>query len=242
MPTSAPPRSRAAQIRAEHHAQKERAARQRRRKLVTVWVGVLVVLAAFVGIAVGTAHSNRQASSGTKVPPGVTSAGGVLVGSTEAHMRVVMYEDPQCPVCKRFEDGNGKVLADAIASGRVAVEYRMRSFLGPESVRAVNALAAAQAEGKFAELRENLFAHQPVEGSGGYTTESLLDLGDQVGITSSAYADGIKDMSYGAWVHRIDEQGSKDGNVGTPELRIDGKPLTSQQLFDEHQFRAALGL
>ena len=78
-----------------------------------------------------------------EVPSGHTPEGGVLVGSEGARRRLVVFEDPQCPYCREFEDVSGDLLRREVAAGAVAVEYRIRSFLGEESVRAANALAAA---------------------------------------------------------------------------------------------------
>jgi len=119
----------------------------------------------------------------------------------------------------------------------------MRSFLGVESVRADNALAAAQAEGKFESLREALFAHQPREGTGGFTTEDLLALGRSVGLTEAAYTNAVRSMSYATWVGFVDDQASRDGNVGTPQLiRVGTGALSTAQTFDPVQFKGVLGL
>ena len=79
----------------------------------------------------------------TAEPPGHTPAGGVLVGSPGARRRLVVFEDPQCPYCREFEGVSGDLLRREVAAGALAIEYRIRSFLGDESVRAANALAAA---------------------------------------------------------------------------------------------------
>jgi hypothetical protein len=50
---------------------------------------------------------------------------------------------PPDPYCRRFEQRSGDLLGREMAAGAVSVEYRMRSFLGEESVRANNALALA---------------------------------------------------------------------------------------------------
>lgn len=233
--------SRAAQQRAARAAAAEQKARQRRRRIVLVAVCAVVALAAVVGIVVGT-RSGSTSAGRASVPPGVTAAGGIVVGSASAPIKVIAYEDPQCPVCARFEEGNGTVLAAAVETGQVSVEYRMRSFLGPESVRAVNALAAAQQAGSFDALRRSLYQHQPKERTGGYTAQTLLELGRQVGITASSYADAVRDLQYEAWVRRVDDQASKDGNVATPELRVGSRVLSQEDLFDEARFRQALGL
>ncbi len=121
------------------------------------------------------------------VPGGHTPDGGVLVGSDGARHRLVLFEDPQCPYCRQFEEVSADVLQGEVAAGAVAVEYRMRCFLGVESVRADNALALAAESGRFDQLRRELFANQPAESSGGFTVTDLIDLGRQAGLTAPGY-------------------------------------------------------
>ena len=123
-------------------------------------------------------------------PSGHTSEGGVLVGNADASQGMVLFEDPQCPYCRQFEELNGPLITAGLDAGTLAVEYRMRCFLGPESVRADNALALGAEGGRFDELRQALFAAQPAEGTGGFTTEDLLRLGARVGLTGSDFVVG----------------------------------------------------
>src|SRR5215471_10171475 len=104
-------------------------------------------------------------------PAGHTLEGGVLVGNADAPKGLVLFEDPQCPYCRQFEEVNGSLVTATIKDGELAVEYRMRCFLGSESVRADNALALAAEVGRFDELRHELFTHQPEEGTGGFTID-----------------------------------------------------------------------
>ncbi len=168
----------------------------------------------------------------TGVPPGHTAEGGVLVGSEGARRRMVVFEDLQCPYCRAFEEESGDLLRREIAAGAVAVEYRIRSFLGDESVRAANALALAAGPGRFDELRREMFANQPPEHSGGFTTEDLLDLGGRVGLTSDDYVSGVQDGRYENWVREIDEVFQEQDPRGTPFALLDGRPIDSQSLYD----------
>src|SRR6202166_5447648 len=93
-------------------------------------------------------------------PSNHTPEGGVLIGEENARRRLVLFEDPQCPYCRQFEEVSGDLLRREVAAGAVAVEYRMRCFLGVESVRADSALALAAQVGRFDELRRELFAAQ----------------------------------------------------------------------------------
>jgi hypothetical protein len=176
----------------------------------------------------------------TGVPPGHTAEGGVLVGSEGARRRLVVFEDPQCPYCREFEEQSGDLLRREIAAGAVAVEYRIRSFLGSESVRAANALALAAGAGRFDELRREMFANQPQEHSGGFTTEDLLGLGRRVGLTSADYVAGVREGRYERWVREIDEVFEQQDPNGTPFGVLDGRPVDSESLYDPEALGALI--
>ncbi|HEX4282515.1 MAG TPA: thioredoxin domain-containing protein [Solirubrobacteraceae bacterium] len=168
----------------------------------------------------------------TGMPPGHTLEGGVLVGSDRARRRLVVFEDPQCPYCREFEERSGDLLRREVAAGAVAVEYRIRSFLGDESVRAANALALAAGAGRFDELRREMFANQPPEQSGGYTTGDLLELGGRVGLTSPDYVAGVREGRYETWVREVDGVFEEQDPRGTPFALLDGRPIESESLYD----------
>jgi predicted DsbA family dithiol-disulfide isomerase len=112
------------------------------------------------------------------------------------------------------------------------VEYRIRSFLGEESVRAANALAAAAGAGGFDQLRRELFAEQPPEHTGGFSSEVLLDLGRRVGLTGSEYAAAVREGRYEPWVRAIDAVFQEQDSRGTPFALLDGRPVDSETLYD----------
>ena len=176
----------------------------------------------------------------TEAPPGHTADGGVLVGSEGARRRLVVFEDPQCPYCREFEDASGDLLRREVAAGAVAVEYRIRSFLGPESVRAANALAIAAGAGRFDELRRELFANQPPEHSGGFSTQDLLALGANAGLTTADYAASIQNGRYETWVREIDEVFDQQDPRGTPFALLDGRPVGFDTLTDPESLGALI--
>jgi hypothetical protein len=160
----------------------------------------------------------------TGMPPGHTLEGGVLVGSDRARRRLVVFEDPQCPYCREFEERSGDLLRREVAAGAVAV--------GDESVRAANALALAAGAGRFDELRREMFANQPPEQSGGYTTGDLLELGGRVGLTSPDYVAGVREGRYETWVREVDGVFEEQDPRGTPFALLDGRPIESESLYD----------
>ena len=171
-------------------------------------------------------------SSPNPSPAGHTPEGGVLVGSDSARRKLVLFEDPQCPFCRQSEDATGDVLRREISSGSVSVEYRMRSFLGPESVRANNALALAAEAGHFDQLRRELFAHQPAEQTGGFTTDELVEAGRRAGLTSPEFAAGVQEGRYADWV--VEREGAflAQDPDGTSQAQLDGQWVNAQVLYD----------
>jgi hypothetical protein len=165
-------------------------------------------------------------------PSGHTPEGGVLVGDADASHQMILFEDPQCPYCRQFEELNGAAIAVARDAGQLVVEYRMRCFLGAESVRADNALALAAEAGRFDELHQALFSEQPPEGSGGFTSEDLLRIGAQVGLTGSDYVAGVRAARYEKWVLQREHAFGTQDPQGTPAAWLDGDQLDSRVLFD----------
>jgi hypothetical protein len=177
---------------------------------------------------------------GIAAPSGHTTEGGVLVGSSGARRRLVVFEDPQCPYCREFEEVSGDLLRREVAAGAVAVEYRIRSFLGEESVRAANALAVAAEAAKFDELRREIFANQPPEHSGGFTSDDLLDLGSRVGLTDPEYIAAVQEGRYERWVREIDDAFEEQDPDGTPSGSLDGRPVDSETLYNPDRLGALI--
>jgi protein-disulfide isomerase len=181
-----------------------------------------------------------SASDPLVVPSGHTTEGGVLLGEAKASKQMVLFEDPQCPYCRQFEELNGARITTALTAGDLAVEYRMRCFLGPESVRADNALALAAEAGRFDELRHELFAAQPPEGTGGFTNEDLLRLGAQVGLSGPEFVSGVKEARYAPWVQRREALYQAEDPQGTPAAWLNGSAIDSGVLFDTREFEKRL--
>jgi hypothetical protein len=175
------------------------------------------------------------------VPSGHTPEGGVLVGSETARRRLILFEDPQCPYCRQLEEVSGELLRREVAAGAIAVEYRMRSFLGVESVRADNALALAAEVGRFDDLRGLLFRNQPPENTGGFTAANLIDLGRRAGMTGPNYYErGVREGRYEQWVVEMDRVFQDQDPQGTPAALLDGQPVELQVLYDPVALQALL--
>jgi hypothetical protein len=178
-------------------------------------------------------------AAATTVPTNHTPDGGVLLGDPGAR-RLVVFEDPQCPYCRQFEESNADFLEREVAKGTISVEYRMRCFLGIESVRADNALALAAEAGRFDELRRALFAAQPPEQTGGFTVADLTELGRRVGLTDPAFTAGLQEGRYERWAIETDRALQEQDPQGTPAALFEGEPVDPNVLFDPAALAAFL--
>lgn len=166
-----------------------------------------------------------------KAPGEHTPNGGVLEGYEGAQRRLVVYEDPQCPYCRKFERANATLLRQEVQAGRLAVEYRMRAMLGPESARACNALALAAEAHHFDDLRTELFANQPQEHTGGFTTADLLAAGRRAGIAGEDFAAGVREGRYERWVQATESEFATEDTEGTPVLYLDGQRVDDEAVY-----------
>ncbi|CAO5163864.1 hypothetical protein FAIPA1_240018 [Frankia sp. AiPs1] len=208
------------------------AAERKRRNLIIA--GVVVGVLVLVGVIGFVVQNSRQSSKPVVLPTTATGLDhGLVVGKASAPVTVDMYEDFQCPVCKQFETETGSTVTSLVDSGKIKITYHMMSFLGPESVRAANAGAAAANEGKFEQLHDLLYANQPEERTGGFTNATLISLGAKAGLTSQAFKDAVNKGTYDGYVDKVEDDASKAGVNGTPTMKIAGRTLANDQLTPE---------
>ncbi|MEU3841664.1 thioredoxin domain-containing protein [Streptomyces sp. NPDC028635] len=209
----------------------------------------------------GTAPDDKQAKASAPAQTYATDADlpeslapdgtTVRVGSPDAKTVVHVYEDMRCPVCERFEtQGGGEALREMVRSGQVRAEYTLASFLddklgGQGSKKAANALRAALDAGRFVELHDALFAHQPDESVDGYTDAFLLRTASQVpGLRGAGFDAAVKGMKHRSFVSASEKAFDTSGATGTPTLKVNGKIVPqnlANGIFDKTSFPMVIG-
>jgi len=153
-------------------------------------------------------------------------------------VRVVIYEDLQCPVCQAFESGNGTFLSKAVSSGEIEIEYRFLRFLdlnggspNEYSGRAANAVLCVREQGgpkRFKMLHDLLYANQPQERTLGPDDNALLKSAVSTGVKKSAVESCILKHRFVPWLDKATDAMAKAKVTGTPTVRIDGKDVVGQ--------------
>jgi len=212
---------------------------------------VLLVVASAVFFSKVSQDNKENASlaglQGSKLNPAITATidtenGSAIVLNPGAATVIDIWEDPQCPVCKNFEDSIGDYVDSLIRENKATVRFHVLSFLGDESIRAANASFCAADEGQYLDFHHALYAVQsPLENSGFLSNEKLVSIGKKIGITSTTFADCVTKESKLDLVKANYDSMSKFGVQGTPTVFINGKLWErTNPNFDLGEFSAAV--
>ncbi len=100
---------------------------------------------------------------------------GMVLGNPAAKVRMLQWEDIQCPVCKVYTDEALPAIVDEyVRPGKVKLDFRGLAFLGPDSVKALRISLAAGLQNKLWEVVGLFFENQGAENSG-WVTDELVD-------------------------------------------------------------------
>jgi protein-disulfide isomerase len=229
-------------------AQRSARPRLRRAHQLAQVTAVTVVAVVVAGGALAAWHFWPKASGGSSyapgvaAPPGASAAASGIVADPGAPPTPVLaiYQDYQCPMCAKVHQTMSPVIASAVATNSIRIEYRTMTFLdqvdtdataetADSSTRAANAAACADAAGHFVAYDDYLMNHQPKEGDG-YTEQALRqDAPAAVGITGQGLADFqhcYDTRQFGDFVAGVNRAATAAGIEGTPVYVLDGVPVT----------------
>ena len=221
---------------------------------ITRWIVIAMVsLVVVTGVAFSMlSQSSKENASlaaldGTKLQPAISASidannGSAIVLNPGSTKVIDIWEDPQCPVCKNFEDAIGNYVDSLIREKKATVRFHVLSFLGDESVRAANASFCAADEGQYLDFHHALYAVQsPLENSGFWSNDKLISIGKKIGLKSKKFTDCVTKESKIDLVKANYESMSKFGVQGTPTIFINGKlwERTSNE-FNQSEFSTAV--
>jgi len=218
--------------RAERIAAEEGATAQAARKRRLAILGGLVVAAvAVVVIAIAVSGKDDKSSGGggdldaaaqvNKLYAGIPQDG-ITLGDPKAKATIIVFADPQCPFCRDFEDTElPSVIRKQIRTGKAKMVLRFRSFLGPDSVAAANALHGAAEQNKMFNASGILYKNQGEENSGWVTDAKLRDI---LGAVPGLDVDKAMKAANGAGPTRLSGEAEslakRYGSQNTPDVYV----------------------
>ena len=165
----------------------------------------MVSLVLVVGVAFSFANNRSQGNAVTPASVEKSEGYGIVFNKELSGVpKIDIWEDFQCPVCRNFEAINAKQITQWIDAKKVTVVFHPLSFLGAESAYMANAAACAADEGKFLQYHEALYVNMAsAENSGKWNPQSLVALGNQLGISGSKFEGCVSDGKYQDWVNNV---------------------------------------
>ena len=220
----------------------------------TRWLVIgMVTLVVITGVAFSMMNTSTKADESFVALKGFTlgepvlatidgAQGSGLVLNPGGAVQIDIWEDPQCPSCRYFEEAVGAYVEDLVRTKKATVVFHVLSFLGPDSVRAANASMCAAEEGHYLEFSKALYTVQPAsESSGFYSNKNLIKIGDYIGLKTKSFTDCVTNGSKLDLVKTHADSMATFGVQGTPTVFINGKRWERQtNAFDLAEFRAAV--
>ena len=151
-----------------------------------------------------------------------------VLGSAQAKVAIIMYEDFQCPFCgKSFNESEINIINTYVKNGDVQFVFRDWAFLGPESTQAALAARCAGDQGKFWEYHSYLFTHQNGENKGAFSDANLKSFAKTLGLNIASFNSCFDSNKYIKAIADSRTKGAAAGVTGTPKGFIlkDGKTV-----------------
>jgi protein-disulfide isomerase len=160
-------------------------------------------------------------------PKKEVEAVGPTKGPKDAPITIVEFSDFECPFCVRAE----KTVTDVLAAypGKIRLVYRDFPLpMHPKAPKAAEASHCAEAQGKYWELHDKMFA-----ANGKIEVPDLKQYAREVGIDGDKFDKSLDSGEMAKAVKDNQEAGSKLGVTGTPAFFINGRSLTGAQPLEE---------
>ena len=214
-------------LRAERKAAREaqeRAAAQAEARRRRTWrlLGVTAIAAIAVAVAVAVSASGGSNPPAVKTGDAATLVAGIpekdgVLGDPDAPITVTEYLDPQCPICAEASKTALPHLIDTyVKTGKVKLQARTMSFLGPDSVTAAKFAAGAAQQGKLWAFLETFYASQGTENSGYVTDDFLTDVAEAAGVDAKQALDYADTQAAQDELDAVDAEAQTLGVNSTP--------------------------
>jgi len=192
------------------------------RNLLIALVGAAVVIVALVVgtiVLTGGDDTNETTPTGTgaSLIAGIPQTGTVL-GSPDAKVTLLQYEDLQCPVCKTYTDDVFPTLVEEyVKPGKVKIDFRGLSFLGDDSVKALRVALAAGNQDRLWDVVETFYENQGQENTGWVTDEKVDDILAQVpGLDAAKVLADATSAAITTEIEKLNQEASNRKVQGTP--------------------------
>ncbi|RPH57207.1 MAG: DsbA family protein [Chloroflexi bacterium] len=203
-------------------------------------IGGVMMMAIAVALIIILPNLPKPAGEIVQTTPGahsqVKSASGRELGDPNAPLVIDVWEDFQCPSCKRFSEGTEvQIIDNLVSTGKVRYAFHVLAFIGPESVQAANAAMCANEQGRFWDYKSTLFANWNGENEGAFADDRLIAFAQSISLDMEKFRACFGENRYQAEIEKDKALGDQYGVYGTPSVLLNGEIINPDHVpsFDE---------
>ena len=172
-----------------------------------------------------TTEATDTSTPDTSTPAPITLVAGIpqkgtVLGSPEATVAMLQFEDLQCPICKDYTDNAfSAIVNEYVRPSRVKIDFRGLAFLGPDSLKALKIAVAAGFQNKLWQVVGLFYENQGAENSG-WVTDSLIDqiLAEVPGLDAAKVKKDANSAAVTKEITAFQKQAVDLGVQGTPSF------------------------
>jgi protein-disulfide isomerase len=177
-----------------------------------------------------------------------TKVDGLHIGSPNAPVKMDVWEDFQCPICKYYVDNiEPSVIQNYIETGKVYYTFHFLPIIelnsttpSHESHQAANAAMCANEQGHFWDYHDLLFANALGENAGSFTDTRLIAFAKGLNLKMSDFNQCYQAKRYNTQIDQDYAAGMAKGAQGTPSIFLNGTLLTPGYLSSYAQISQAI--
>jgi protein-disulfide isomerase len=176
------------------------------------------------------------------------SVDGLHLGNPNASIKMDVWQDFQCPICKYYTDNiEPEIIKNYIETDKVYYTFHFlpiveRNSNPPtqESHLAANAAMCANEQGHFWEYHNLLFANVQGENVGSFTDVRLVAIAKAVKLNINEFNQCYQSKRFNAQIDQDFAAGLALGAQGTPSIFLDGTQMTPGYLPTYDQIAKAI--
>jgi protein-disulfide isomerase len=162
-------------------------------------------------------------------PPRIQiAATGPSIGRDDAPVTIVEFSDYQCPFCSRAEPVVKQVLAKYPDTVRLVYRHFPLDSVHPQARPAAIAAVCADAQGRFWEFHDKVFASQDE-----LSSDKLAGLADELDLDRATFDDCIASEAAAKTVADDLADGQSAGTTGTPAFFVNGIKLSGARPLED---------
>lgn len=216
-------------------AQRTKRKRQQRMRTALI-IGAVIVVIIIIVVAPTIYNNLKPVGSFVQITPVARPLeSGLSIGDPNAKVKIEVYEDFQCPICKEYTANDETQLINSTYINDKQVYYTFRQFpiidnnsITKESRQAANASLCASEQGKFWDYHDMLYANQgSVENGGAFTDKRLQAFAQSLGLDMTKFNQCFSANTYKSEIDSDIQKGTTAGVTGTPTIFLNGKLLSA---------------